>query len=204
MQEHCRTTHLKPYECIKCQKSFATEEEIHSHIATHVIEDGVFHQCGLCVQYFDSPSKLQCHLIEHSFAGCQEFQCYLCNLVFSLAAPLMQHMLKAHSFDERPYDCANADCRQKFFFRAELDNHMLTVHLSPLGNGSQPQEKSESNREGKIKRINNSTASMSNFASFPCPNCAKVFSSLSALQGHSHVHMTCRVHKCSKCDKVKE
>lgn len=129
LQEHTRSDHRKPYQCIKCQQFFGTEKEIQLHVATHVMQDGVVHNCALCLQSFDSPSKLQCHLIEHSFVGCQEFRCYLCNMTFSLSQPLMQHMLNSH-FDERPYDCVVPKCQQKFFFRAELDNHTLSAHPS--------------------------------------------------------------------------
>lgn len=35
-------------------------------------------------------------------------------------------MLQEHGLGARPYDCSK--CTLKFFFRAELDHHMLTFH----------------------------------------------------------------------------
>ena len=35
-------------------------------------------------------------------------------------------MLQEHGLGARPYDCSQ--CTLKFFFRAELDHHMLTFH----------------------------------------------------------------------------
>lgn len=76
-------------------------------------------------QVLDSPSKLQCHLIEHTYEGSSHFTCYLCAAVFTGSHLLQRHMLE-HGLDARPYDCT--DCSQKFFFRAELDNHSF-VHI---------------------------------------------------------------------------
>lgn len=36
------------------------------------------------------------------------------------------HMLQEHGLGARPYDCSK--CTLKFFFRAELDHHVLTFH----------------------------------------------------------------------------
>lgn len=41
---------------------------------------------------------------------------------------LQNHMLQEHGLGARPYDCSK--CTLKFFFRAELDHHILTFHRS--------------------------------------------------------------------------
>lgn len=114
----------KTYQCIKCQMSFSSEQEIQAHVAVHLRNEGSTHECYICNQVsFDTPLKLQCHLIEHTFEGCSSFTCYMCSSVFTTATGLQQHMIE-HGLHTRPYDCSL--CHLKFFFRAELDNHMVT------------------------------------------------------------------------------
>ncbi|PNF19514.1 Zinc finger protein 423 [Cryptotermes secundus] len=120
LEAHLVSVHRKTYQCIKCQKSCETEHEIQLHVATHMLTEGSSHECHLCRRLLTTPLKLQTHLIEHTFAGCGSFTCYLCSAVFTAAQGLHQHMLE-HGLDARPYDCSR--CSQRFFFRAELDNH---------------------------------------------------------------------------------
>ena len=104
--------------------SFASEEEIQAHVATHLMNEGSNHECHLCSHvYFDSPLKLQCHLIEHTFEGCSAFTCYMCSTTWTTAKKLQEHMVE-HGLHSRPYDCTQ--CHLKFFFRAELENHIFT------------------------------------------------------------------------------
>ncbi|XP_066973980.1 zinc finger protein 423 isoform X1 [Macrobrachium rosenbergii] len=113
----------RTYQCIKCQESFATEAEIEAHVASHLLHEGSVHECHLCQATFDTPLRLQCHLIEHTFEGCGSFTCYMCSSVFTTATRLQQHMVE-HGLSARPYDCHH--CHQRFFFRAELENHALS------------------------------------------------------------------------------
>jgi len=115
------------YQCIKCQKSFSSEEQVQSHVASHLQNEGSNHECHLCSNdhvTFDTPLRLQAHLIEHTFEGCSSFSCYMCSTVFTAATGLQQHMVMDHGLHSRPYDCSY--CHLKFFFRAELDNHMVS------------------------------------------------------------------------------
>ncbi|XP_054720723.1 zinc finger protein 423-like, partial [Uloborus diversus] len=127
---HRRTVHYqrndkKTYQCIKCQMSFESETDIQAHVTCHVLNEGTHHECRLCHEVLDSPSKLQCHLIEHTFEGSSHYTCYLCASVFTGPHLLQRHMLD-HGLEARPYDCP--ECQQKFFFRAELENHSF-VHV---------------------------------------------------------------------------
>jgi hypothetical protein len=120
------------YQCIKCQLSFSSESEVHSHVLESHLSSS--NECNLCLSSssnsqtgsssFSSPLKLQAHLIEHTFEGCSSFTCYMCSAVFTAASGLQQHMVGEHGLHSRPYDCTN--CHLKFFFRAELDNHNFT------------------------------------------------------------------------------
>ncbi|XP_065788494.1 zinc finger protein 521 isoform X1 [Muntiacus reevesi] len=119
----------KTYQCIKCQMVFYNEWDIQVHVANHMIDEGLNHECKLCSQTFDSPAKLQCHLIEHSFEGMGgTFKCPVCFTVFVQANKLQQHIFSAHGQEDKIYDCAQ--CPQKFFFQTELQNHTMTQHSS--------------------------------------------------------------------------
>lgn len=83
------------------------------------------HFCNLCKQSFATATELEEHLIEHSFRGCEErgYNCYICSSIFTLPSGLRQHMMIDHGPNYRPYDCNL--CANKFYFRAELDNHRI-------------------------------------------------------------------------------
>uniref|UniRef100_A0A3B4WP42 Zinc finger protein 423 n=1 Tax=Seriola lalandi dorsalis TaxID=1841481 RepID=A0A3B4WP42_SERLL len=119
----------KTYQCIKCQMTFETEREIQIHVANHMIEEGINHECKLCNQMFDSPAKLLCHLIEHSFEGMGgTFKCPVCFTVFVQANKLQQHIFAVHGQEDKIYDCSQ--CPQKFFFQTELQvGHLNSVSV---------------------------------------------------------------------------
>uniref|UniRef100_T1GA93 C2H2-type domain-containing protein n=1 Tax=Megaselia scalaris TaxID=36166 RepID=T1GA93_MEGSC len=81
-------------------------------------------RCNLCKMILPSSSRLREHLVEHTFVGCEErgFNCYICSAVFTIPSGLLNHM-NEHGPNARPYDCNL--CPEKFFFRAELDNHTI-------------------------------------------------------------------------------
>ncbi|XP_026053455.1 zinc finger protein 521-like isoform X2 [Carassius auratus] len=119
----------KTYQCIKCQMVFYSKWDIQIHVANHMLEEGLIHECKLCSQTFDSPAKLQCHLIEHSFEGMGgTFKCPVCFIVFVQACKLQQHIFTAHGQEDKIYDCSQ--CPLKFFFQTELQNHSLSLHSS--------------------------------------------------------------------------
>lgn len=85
----------------------------------------VEHHCNICKKLFAASNELEEHLIEHSFQGCEErgYNCYICSAIFTLPSGLHQHMVVEHGPNYRPYDCNL--CPQKFYFRAELENHLM-------------------------------------------------------------------------------
>uniref|UniRef100_A0A3Q1I9I1 Zinc finger protein 521 n=1 Tax=Anabas testudineus TaxID=64144 RepID=A0A3Q1I9I1_ANATE len=105
----------------------AFEWDIQVHVANHMLEEGLNHECKLCSQSFDSPAKLQCHLIEHSFEGMGgTFKCPVCFTVFVQANKLQQHIFSAHGQEDKIYDCSQ--CPQKFFFQTELQVSLRQKH----------------------------------------------------------------------------
>ncbi|XP_054279074.1 zinc finger protein 423 homolog [Macrosteles quadrilineatus] len=197
LEAHMAAVHRKTYQCIKCQVSFETEKEIQQHVATHLMsEGGSGLECRLCMRVLGSPLQLQTHLIEHTFAGCPTFTCYICSAVFTAAHGLQAHMLE-HGLAARPYDCPS--CSQRFFFRAELDNHSF-VHLD--------EENREDRQKGppyfpfrtKMESANSSPQSSESpkdvsteerrpkTAEYKCKICNKEFDNAVSLEAHNQQH----------------
>lgn len=99
-----------------------------------------------------------------------EMQCYLCNAIFALPQPLQQHMLTKHGVDDRPYECLFPQCEQKFFFRAELENHAF-IHQpqSMVKASSMPDDPSD---------VTSSSLPIS------CPTCGIAFTSAVTFNAH--------------------
>uniref|UniRef100_A0A1I8Q3D1 C2H2-type domain-containing protein n=2 Tax=Stomoxys calcitrans TaxID=35570 RepID=A0A1I8Q3D1_STOCA len=100
----------------------------------------IANRCNLCKMVLPHPQKLQEHLVEHTFVGCEDrgFNCYICSSVFTAPGGLLNHMLE-HGINSKPYDCNL--CPEKFYFRAELDHHLIDHDLresSSLKNESDP------------------------------------------------------------------
>ncbi|XP_036330098.1 zinc finger protein 423 homolog [Rhagoletis pomonella] len=89
-------------------------------------------RCNICKLVLPHTQKLQEHLVEHTFAGCEErgFNCYICSAIFTAPSGLLSHMHE-HGLQFRPYDCNN--CSDKFFFRAELEHHLLAHEIQDVG-----------------------------------------------------------------------
>ncbi|KAF2348767.1 Zinc finger C2H2-type [Trinorchestia longiramus] len=155
----------KTYQCIKCQESFPTESEVEAHVALHLQTEGSNHECHICRATFKSPLRLQCHLIEHTFEGCSSYTCYLCSAVFTVANRLQQHMLD-HGLNSKPYDCHH--CRQRFFFKAELENHVLSHADVAAGKCSECHAMVNTGYSGNKKHI--VTDKLTRATSIPCDN----------------------------------
>lgn len=121
------TPTTQTFQCIKCQESFTTEYEIQLHVANHMLQEGIHHECKLCTLVLDSPAKLQCHLIEHTFKNSADFQCGVCSRSFNSALEIQAHALE-HGAQGKKHACGQ--CSQHFFFLAELENHALIYNHS--------------------------------------------------------------------------
>ncbi|XP_018793118.1 PREDICTED: zinc finger protein 423 homolog [Bactrocera latifrons] len=112
-------------------------------------------RCNICKLILPCTQKLQEHLVEHTFAGCEErgFNCYICSAVFTAPSGLLSHMHE-HGLQSRPYDCNL--CSEKFFFRTELEHHLLSHEKRQLLE-SKNKEKCE-NKFSFLKEVDNSAS----------------------------------------------
>ncbi|CAH0394786.1 unnamed protein product [Bemisia tabaci] len=204
LEAHLASAHRKNYQCIKCQISLETEQEMQLHVASHMLSDGLSGlECRLCLRVLGSPLQLQTHLIEHTFAGCPAFTCYICSSVFTAAAGLQSHILE-HGLAARPYDCPR--CSSRFFFRAELDNHSfihleedaigadltknLSYHYQNRFSPKTPSKAALNSSFSEFDQNKNCRKQPSNERSgFVCQECQKEFDTEDTLEAHSK---TCR------------
>ncbi|KAJ8041067.1 hypothetical protein HOLleu_11774 [Holothuria leucospilota] len=232
LASHLPTHQNKTYQCIKCQRTFGSEAEIKLHVTSHVLAEGILHECKLCHMVLDSPAKLQCHLIEHTFPD-REYTCPVCKAVFASAQDIQGHAIE-HGMDARQHLCTQ--CNQAFFFSAELENHLLSrphhqesksfqcgdcnMSYSSLADLSEHMK----GHQARTKRYRCSVCDESftssdqvqqhyfNHHSIPkettnpqeyqCFYCDKTFPGVSNLQGHMKVHSEGKKYTCPECNKV--
>lgn len=120
----------KVYQCIQCQKTCDSENEIKIHVLTYHMNDRN-HKCYLCGTFLPTPAKLQAHLVEHNFTFSDCMVCPKCDWTTSDAALLINHCTSEHSVGNRSYVCSF--CLQSFFFETELINHSSSRHGSNAG-----------------------------------------------------------------------
>ncbi|THU99094.1 hypothetical protein K435DRAFT_719959 [Dendrothele bispora CBS 962.96] len=156
-----------------CQETFATCDELTSHLAcVHVGSGKAHYECFWkdCVRNgqkgFTSKQKICRHLQSHT--GHRPFQCKLCQQNFSEAATLQQHM-RRHT-QEKPYVCDYPGCGKSFAITGALTIHKRTH------NGHKP---------------------------FKCTFCERAFAESSNLSKHLRTHTGVRPYTCLEpgCNK---
>ena len=205
------STHKRTYQCIKCQESFNSEQEIQIHVTTHMMTEGNVHECHLCFTVLDSPARLQCHLIEHTYRN-TEYMCSVCGKLCENATEIQLHALE-HGISARRYGCNQ--CNQKFFFSAELENHMFTHKYTFSDQSPKTRPSTGQSAIGKILNSQSlSSASSKNKngsqpAAIPsssaaedlkCSECDKTFNNITNLTNHYKQHeKRVKQIQCSHC-----
>ncbi|XP_055848441.1 zinc finger protein 737-like [Episyrphus balteatus] len=177
---------LKHFTCpnSKCQRVFASQENLDAHILTHT-------NCDLCGQSFSNSDEIETHKAEQHnlkvkhpcphpncnkafYKGGQlekhiethniqkEFQCTLCDKSFHRKFYLAQHMNR-HT-KTRPFQCEQ--CSKAFYSSGELQRHIMR-HT-----GDRP---------------------------FPCDMCDKTYPLASELRVHKQSHSGERPFACEFC-----
>ncbi|XP_021704336.1 zinc finger protein 423 homolog isoform X2 [Aedes aegypti] len=113
------------------------EASSHQHHAQHTQS-----KCNLCKKHISNAQKLQEHLIDHTFAGCEDrgYVCYLCSSVFTSSSGLQNH-ISEHGPQAKPYDCNH--CDEAFYFRAELEHHLINHELEILESTTKGDEETQ-------------------------------------------------------------
>ncbi|NXL85014.1 ZBT40 protein, partial [Alectura lathami] len=91
---HLRSFHNieDPYDCKKCQMSFATLQEHRTHV--HEVHSREYHPCPTCAKVFSAPSLLERHMVTH--VGGKPFSCEICNKAYQQLSGLWYHNRTHH------------------------------------------------------------------------------------------------------------
>ncbi|XP_010144342.1 PREDICTED: zinc finger and BTB domain-containing protein 40-like, partial [Buceros rhinoceros silvestris] len=91
---HLRTFHNieDPYDCKKCQMSFATLQEHRKHV--HEAHSREYHPCPTCAKVFSAPSLLERHMVTH--VGGKPFSCEICDKAYQQLSGLWYHNRTHH------------------------------------------------------------------------------------------------------------
>ena len=108
----------KPYTCSLCDKSFAKNYTMNSHMQTHNREKPF--KCILCSKPFALKGSLTRHIRIHT--GEKPFSCMICNKLFSQSNQLKSHM-RMHT-GEKPFSCII--CNKLFKHKNHVKTHMQT------------------------------------------------------------------------------
>ncbi|KAH7708073.1 zinc finger protein [Aphelenchoides avenae] len=208
---HCMVP--KSDRCGVCYKTLAGFEDFLRHSEMHA--DGVGEMsCVICRQTVRGDAQLRMHGEYHlSVDSAISSKCTICEKMVPLdeyAQHLLHHSFNFDSPTEKhspsPTESASegngaqlvCHCGQQFDDAQELSVHTLE-HLKDAAEGGSgtsvgmPSFGSPGGASGSRHRP------VQYGGSFKCPKCPKSFPSLSALQGHSHVHMGTRSYRCDKC-----
>ncbi|XP_060821028.1 zinc finger protein 879-like isoform X1 [Bombus pascuorum] len=103
----------KQHKCVICDKTFASEHNLRSHVALH----SQTCLCSHCGKTFTTNYSLKLHLRKHT--GERPYQCKICLKTFARSNSLKIHTL-THT-GERPYVCDL--CGQSFTQRGSMMTH---------------------------------------------------------------------------------
>lgn len=188
----------RSYQCIKCQESFSNELDVRVHVTGHVINEGNVHECRLCNSVspvvFDSPARLQSHIItDHEFgadistlssvaestasgSAAVVKLCAVCGVKLVGPAAARVHSMD-HGPSSWPHGCQQ--CPLKFFFAAELRNHLLVT-------GHHHQHVAASLGRSPSTTVDCSPPGLTD--DLRCQDCSRVFSGYASLCSHRRVH----------------
>uniref|UniRef100_A0A7E4W1R9 C2H2-type domain-containing protein n=1 Tax=Panagrellus redivivus TaxID=6233 RepID=A0A7E4W1R9_PANRE len=176
--------------CVICRQTIRNENQLKLHAEYHLDDsstmaaspsasDSNATKCSLCQEQVPN-TEFAVHFLNHASTG--TFETGITNQgkesESATSTPVPVSDDSSTTTATTSFVC---HCGQQFEDESELTTHALE-HLSEALPG------------GKVL-----SSSEINPTLYDCRHCFKRFPSLSALQGHSHVHMNSKLFKCAKC-----
>ncbi|XP_018104529.1 RB-associated KRAB zinc finger protein isoform X2 [Xenopus laevis] len=176
----------KPFECMKCEKSFKCRSHLIMHQRVHTRERP--YVCTECGKSFTQSSNLFRHQRGHR--GERPYVCTECGKTFTQSSYLLIHQ-RTHT-GERPYSCSN--CGKSFRVSSTLVRHQR-VHV-----GEKPYSCTKCGKrfsQSSYLLIHERTHTEER--PFTCTLCGKGFKVNSSLLRHQRLHLGEKTHTCTHC-----
>ncbi|KAM4794726.1 uncharacterized protein WCC33_019418 [Rhinophrynus dorsalis] len=183
---HRKLPGKRPFECLKCEKSFKCRSHLVMHQRVHTRERP--YVCTECGNTFTQSSNLFRHMRGHR--GERPYVCTECGKTFTQSSYLLIHQ-RTHT-GERPFACS--DCGKCFRVNATLVRHQR-AHVGEKPYTCPKCGKSFTHSSYLLSHQRTHTEERP----FTCPECGKGFKINSSLLRHQRVHLGQKIHTCSHC-----
>uniref|UniRef100_A0AC35TMI3 C2H2-type domain-containing protein n=1 Tax=Rhabditophanes sp. KR3021 TaxID=114890 RepID=A0AC35TMI3_9BILA len=186
--------------CSVCDLMCLTQNDLDEHRLTHckIIKSN---KCGICQQNIKSKSEFLTHSRTHNYDSAQ-LNCIICWQSVRFEKQLEMHA-EFHLSEE------NNETKLDSFFsiikEAEEIQNQVSLNDEKESKGCESPKEVEvaSSVPSFLKKLNEDISlepGLNDINEFKCPTCLKQFTSLCALQGHSHIHLrNSRNYKCDIC-----
>ncbi|CAB4005324.1 zinc finger Gfi-1b-like isoform X1, partial [Paramuricea clavata] len=171
-----KITENSAYECVKCNKGFATPHGLEVHVRrTHSGRRP--YECQVCGKTFGHSVSLEQHVSVHTNE--KLFSCKQCNKTFKRSSTLSTHML-IHS-DTRPFPCEY--CGKRFHQKSDMKKHTY-IHTGEKPHVCQECGKAFSQSSNLITHSRKHTG----HKPFICTICSRAFYRKVDLRRHAFTH----------------
>ncbi|KAG7303632.1 hypothetical protein JYU34_012163 [Plutella xylostella] len=107
------------HECDACERLFAEEEELNTHVGEAHSEEAGQYTCDMCLYRFPEQAKLEQHMNAHYVY----YKCKNCSFECRELTEMEEHVKNPHTIIQKPV-CIR--CKNEFVSKEELKEHLTT------------------------------------------------------------------------------